>query len=175
MATDTVLTRRIRNNDVTPAPDRPVRTGVGRFIKAGYTVAALFFFVPLMDIFTAALPIAPGIISWRYGAIGAAANYLISMVFGLFVGLVVSAAAEEKGALKFWSVLTIASGVILTVLSLEFLLDFFQLRSVVRPEAVFAFRVGFGKAWLKYVFAATAMLYMGIKGWRTREQPVILV
>lgn len=175
MATETVLTRRIRSNNVTPAPDRPVRTGVGRFIKAGYAVGALFFFVPMFDIFTAALPIAPGIISWRYGAIGAAANYLISMVFGLFVCVVVAAAAEEKGALKFWSVLTIASGVFLAVLSMEFALDFLQLRSVVRPEAVFAFRVGFGKAWLKYLLSAAALLYMGIKGWRTREQPVILV
>jgi hypothetical protein len=175
VATDTVLTRRNRHHDVTPAPDRPVRTGVGRFIKAGYCVAALFFFVPLMDIFTAALPIAPGIISWRYGTIGAAANYLLSMVFGLFLGLVIAAAAEEKGPLKAWSLLTIASGVVLTLLSLEFALDFFQLRSVVRPEAVFAFRVGFGKAWLKYLLAAVSLLYMGIKGWRTRERPVILV
>jgi hypothetical protein len=129
-----------------------------------------------MDIFTAALPIAPGIISWRYGAIGAAANYLLSIVFGLFLGVVVSTAADEKGALKFWSLLTITTGLTFTVLSLEFLLDFVQLRSVVRPEAVFAFRVGFGKALLKYLFAALATLYIGIKGWRTarEKRPVIL-
>src|SRR5690349_3125180 len=69
-------------------------------VTPAYIVSGLFFFTPLIDIVTNVWPLTPGVVSWRYGAAGASANYLISVVFGMFLACCIAAFAGHGRTLR---------------------------------------------------------------------------
>jgi hypothetical protein len=143
-----------------------------RFAAPLYLVAALFVFTPLLDVFLNVWPWRPGLAEWRYGAVGAAANYLVSMVFG---GLLASLTASACGHRRALRVVAAASWVVAGVLAaliLEFVLDVAQLQARVAEDDRRGFQLGATKAVIKYATSALCLGVIGWAGWKgAREMP----
>jgi hypothetical protein len=147
----------------------PVRSGrelLAHFVVPAYIVSALFLLTPIFDVVTNVWPPAPGTVTWRYGAAGAAANYLISSVFGAFLGCCVAAWAEHRRTLRVFAVLSFLGVLLLVLVAGDFAMDVAQLRPLVPPTDMQAFLIGAVKAEVKYLTAIIAMLVLGLCSWR---------
>ncbi len=143
-----------------------------RFATPFYLVAALFFFTPVLDVFLNVWPWRPGLEEWRYGAVGAAANYLVSMVFGCLLATATAAVCGHRRSLRVLAVADWVVAALLAALTLEFVLDVLQLQTRVPQEDQRGFRLGAVKAVVKYLASIVCLVVVGIAGWRfAREMP----
>ncbi len=147
-------------------------TALRRFSAPLYLVAALFFCTPVLDVFLNVWPWRPGLEEWRYGAVGAAANYLVSMVMGCFLAALTAAACGHRRTLLALSVGAWAVTLVFAALTLEFILDVLQLRVRVPQDDQRGFQLGAIKAVIKYATAGLCLVVIGIVGWKSaREMP----
>ncbi len=143
-----------------------------RFATPLYLVAALFFFTPVLDVFLNVWPWRPALEEWRYGAVGAAANYLVSMVFGCLLASVTAAAWGHRRSLRVLAVAGWLVAALLAALTLEFILDVMQLKARVPQEDQPGFELGAFKAVVKYVASIVCTVVVGVVGWKSaREMP----
>src|SRR5512137_1497932 len=74
-----------------------------------YGVGFLFVALPIIDTLTQVWPVALGSPTWRYGAVGLGSNYLVSLVFGMWLLCFVAAQRLDRRTLLM---LAIVSGVL---------------------------------------------------------------
>lgn len=137
-----------------------------RFSLPLYLTGALFFFTPVVDIVTNVWPINLGAETWRYGAGGVGANYLISMVFGALLGSLTAAHAGHAKTLRILAIGCFVTAAILVVIVGEFSLNVLQLQRVVPDEDMAGFKIGAVKAALKYFTSAATFVVLGMSGWK---------
>jgi len=146
-----------------------VNESLSRLRVAAYAVAAVFIILPLIDVYTNALPFDPGNAQWRYGVAGIASNYLISTLFGSLLGVVAGAAFESRLALRVFAIVSLLGAVFLVLMAIALTLDVVQLQNQVRPEAASLFYIGGTKALIKIVTIAGALLLTGIGAFKARK------
>jgi hypothetical protein len=132
-----------------------------------YLTAALFVGVSLIDIVTLAWPLNPGVVAWRFGTLGAASNYILTTFFGVVLACWSASYFAHLRTLRVLAVLSIVAAVVLAVLLGDFVLSSLQLRNAVPQVEEAAFRIGTGKATVKYLFFSLAFLLTGIFSWRS--------
>lgn len=137
-----------------------------RLVAALYVVAGLFVIHPVADVVTNAWPLAFGSEQWRYGAVGAAANYLISLVFGALLLAVTAAYGGHRRTLRLVAAFSLIAAFALGLMALSFALDVLQLRPAVQDGDMWAFKAGAGKALFKYLTCAFGLIVVGIGSWK---------
>lgn len=130
---------------------------------ASYFVALMFIVLALADILTNAWPWDFGSEQWRFGMVGIASNYLMSIIFGLLLAALTAALAEHRQVLRVVAGLTGAGVVILMLLAFTFSLDTIQVRVLVSDERRQLFKIGAVKTLFKVLasVAAFAMVCVG--------------
>lgn len=132
----------------------------GRLAASFYLVGALFIITPVADGIANSLPIQASLATWRYGAVGAFANYLISPLFGALLLTATASLLGHRRTLRTLGVTWILAALLLLALAADFTLDVLQLRAMVPPEQAGVFKVGAGKALAKYLTSiATFILF----------------
>lgn len=144
--------------------------GIRRLLPAAYVVAILFIITPLIDVVTNVWPMEPGNIQWRFGFFGVASNYLVSGLFGVLLLALAAAWAAQRGVMMVAIILAAFGGLLLLGLALLYGLDVLQLRSNVRPEAEFPFKVGAMKSFFKMVTTGLALLMIAVGTWKARKE-----
>jgi hypothetical protein len=134
-----------------------------------YAVALLFVLFPIIDTVAQVWPLGLDSPSWRYGAIGLGANYLISALFGMLGLAIVAALRQHRRVLLGVTLLSGLGALLLLVAALSFVLDAFQVRAGVPrddPRTLWLFNVGAVKAELKYLVGAGLLAWQGLMGWK---------
>ena len=129
---------------------------------ASYVIALLFVLGPIADILTNVWPWQFGNEQWRFGLVGVASNYLVSLIFGLLLWALVAAQCEHRTALRVITAVAAAGTLVLLVISVGFALDTIQLRNFVREEQRPLFKIGAVKTALKVLTSMLAMLLVAI-------------
>jgi hypothetical protein len=135
-----------------------------------YLAAALFIIVSLLDIGTLAWPPDPGTVTWRFGTIGAASNYILTLFFGMALLCWTAAFFGHRRTLRVAGVCAIITALVLSLLVVDFVLSVLQLRGGVPPAERSAFALGTIKATLKYTLFAFALLVTGVQSWRASRR-----
>jgi hypothetical protein len=134
-----------------------------------YAVALLFVVFPLIDTVAQVWPLQLDSPSWRYGAVGLGANYLISALFGMMGLALVAALRQHRRTLLGVTLLNGLGALLLVVGALAFLLDAFQVRAGVPrddPRTRWLFDVGAAKAVFKYLCGAGLLAWLGLMSWK---------
>jgi hypothetical protein len=132
-----------------------------------YAVALLFVVSPVVDVLSQVWPLGLDSPSWRYGAIGLGANYLISALFGMLGLVLVAALRQHRRTLNGLSLLSALGALLLLVGALSFLLDAAQVRAGVprdNPRTLWVFDVGAAKAIFKYLAGAGLLAWLALMG-----------
>jgi len=137
--------------------------GAEALIAPLYLLAFLLVATPLMDFVTSIVPLRPGDIEWRFASVGLLSGFLLTPLLGVALAI---GAAHLGGHLRFQRVLAIVNLVVAAScigLLVFFVLDIFQLKVAVQPEAAEAFKSAALKAVIKHV---SFFLTLGFLGWR---------
>ena len=125
--------------------------------RAGYFLSALLVLTPFVDAVQSTWPPRFGDERWRFGAVGALSGLLLIPLLGLVIALFISAASDHRRVRRFIgtvaSVLAIIDGVLLVL----FILDYFQTRTIVRPQFQHSMSVATTTAAIKHVAAVISL------------------
>lgn len=124
------------------------------FALPGYLVAFLLFANPLFDGLTNIWPPQPGSERWRFGAIGSLSNLLLLPALGLLIALALSIIYDHRIFRRVLGWVCAVSAVLLAAVLVIFILDFFQIRALVRPQVKSVMTIA--------STAACAKLFLGI-------------
>jgi len=134
-----------------------------------YAVAMLFVLFPIIDTIAQVWPLGLDSPSWRYGAVGLGANYLISALFGMLGLALVAALRQHRRTLQGLTLLSGLGALLLLVAALAFVLDALQVRAGVPrndPRTLWLFDVGAAKAVFKYLAGTGLLAWLGLAGWK---------
>jgi hypothetical protein len=136
-----------------------------------YLVAAVLVLFPVVDTSLGLLPLAPGEVSWRFGAIGLFSRALMTPLLGLLIACAVALSLNHLAILRILSI--VSAGLVVAILGTLalFLLDALQMRAQVRPDAALSFDIATGVALGKYAVAAAVTSAVAVTGWRASASP----
>jgi len=137
-----------------------------------YFVAFLLVATPVMDFVTSIIPLRTSDIEWRFASVGLLSGFLLTPLLGLALAIGVAHIAMHRRFQRVLAVLNLTVTAFFVVLSLFFLLDIFQLRSAVEPEAAEAFASAASKAVIKHASFIVALGMLGWGGFRVSRWPV---
>ena len=103
-------------------------------VWAGYMVAIALCVIPMTDFIISVQPLTPTSVTWRFGALGTLSGSLMSPFMGLFLGILVAAAAGHRLWLKVLGWTTWVATAALLAFALLFILDALQARAATREE-----------------------------------------
>jgi hypothetical protein len=133
-----------------------------------YLIALFLVVVPTVDLAMNFLPAAFGEVGWRYGAVGMLSGFVLTPLLGFTLATVVAHTLEQRMAMSIVAVLNLLVALILISLTIMFVLDVLQLRSVQTPQQVHLFDLGAAKAIGKNLGTAVVLLLLGVGGFRSR-------
>lgn len=117
---------------------------------AGYFVAAVLVFLPLLDILMSVQPMSMGDMTWRFATIGVLAGAVMTVILGMFLALAVAVHLEQRRMVKLTGMLSVLGVVAFLGFMAMFLLDAMGMRALVNPEAQAAFGVASVAALFKH-------------------------
>ncbi len=132
-------------------------------------VGLLFVLFPLVDVVVQAWPVQAGSATWRYGAVGIGANYLVSVVFGIWLLCFAAARRMRRRTLTVLAILAALMVVADVVAIAGFILDGLQIRPSVPTDparARWMFDAGMEKALFKYVAGGLVLLWIALSSRR---------
>ena len=146
-----------------------------RLLVASYLTAFLFVLAPVVDILANVWPWDFGNEQWRFGLAGVTSNYLISLIFGLLMAAWIAGLREHRGMLFAVAGVSALVLLLLGVLTLLFVLDTIQVRTVVREEQLQLFKIGAVKTLFKVLASEAALLVLAVAAFKAAagiEKPV---
>jgi hypothetical protein len=132
----------------------------------GYLIAASLIFIPLLDTMISALPLRPGAVDWRFGAIGLFSRATMTPLLGLFIVLLLATYFEQHRVIRVASILCGVLALVIVASVILFGLDALQMRRQVRPEAKRTFDVASALALFKYLWTWIVLVLIAIVGWK---------
>lgn len=124
-------------------------------------VAGLLMVIPFAETIVAVLPLRAGEVSWRFGAMGLFSRALMTPALGLTLFLLVALMYQQRALVRGVMVLSLLAALLLIAAIPIFLLDFMQMRSQVRAEALATFDVATAFALAKIVaFAVVSISFV---------------
>ncbi len=136
--------------------------GEGRLERATtliYTLAFLFLLLPAVDLVLNTWPMQPGIVSWRYAAVGLASGFTLTPFLGLLIALLTALYFGHRRVQIAVGVIAAVVGLVTVVASMAFVLDVLQVRRSVAPEGRWTFDAGAGRAFFKHV---AGLIFLGM-------------
>jgi chromate transport protein ChrA len=131
-----------------------------------YLVAILLVATPIMDFATSIIPLRPSDIEWRFASVGLLSGFLLTPLLGIALAMGVAQLAEHQRFQRVLAIVNLVATVLFAALLLFFLLDIFQLKSAVQPEAADAFGSAATKAVIKHCSFIVALGVLGWSGFR---------
>ena len=122
-----------------------------------YLTACILVLLPFLETLLTLWPFNPGLVQWRYGAVGIGSRALMTPALGLLMILIMAAWTENRSLLRWYSIFSLVGAVVLVLLIPLFALDVVQMRSNARPEALATFDVSAGVAFIRLLAVAGVM------------------
>lgn len=132
--------------------------------RAGYLIAALLVIIPLFDATASVWPPHLGDERWRFGAVGALSNLTLVPMLGLLVALFIATVFDHRRVRRFIGMICAIFGVVLFAMSVLFILDFFQTRTLVNPRFQHAMGIATATAVGKHVVSIIALALLSRAG-----------
>jgi MFS family permease len=142
----------------------------------GYALGVFLLLMPLIDTLVSAWPPRPGVIGWRFGAVGLYSNAFLTPLVGVILLLVLAKAMEHRKVIRLLSILTAIAAVFVLGALAVFILDALQMRAAVRAEAKTTFDRASALAMVKYLVTAVILALFSVKSWqasRRTRTPVV--
>ncbi len=132
--------------------------------RAGYLLALLLVVVPLFDAGTSMWPLRLSDERWRFGAIGSLSNITLVPLLGLLLALSFAVFLDHRRTRRFlgWICGLMALG--LAIMAVLFILDYFQARTIVRPQAQSVVTIATTVALVKDVFTILILVLLARAG-----------
>lgn len=146
--------------------------GPEALIAPFYFVAFLLMVTPTMDFVTSILPLRWDSIEWRFATVGLLSGFLLTPLLGVVIAMAV---AHLAGHLRFQRIMAIVNATLTAsfiALFVLFMLDVFQLKSIVQAEALEAFNSAATKAAVKHVAFILALGWLSYGGFRVSRWTV---
>lgn len=121
--------------------------------RVGYLLAFLLVALPLFDAVTSVWPLHLGDERWRFGAIGTLSNITLVPLLGLFLAITIATLADHRRIRRVVGWLSAIFALAIAAFAVLFLLDFFQTRTLVRPQFQGAMGAATTIALMKHLFA----------------------
>ncbi len=131
-----------------------------------YCVAALLIVTPLGDFLTGVWPWRVGAVDWRFASSGLLSGFLLTPLLGALIAISVAAASGHERMLRVFGITTLSMSAVCFLVLLLFILDAVQMSSVVPAQQKRPFYDASIKAFLKYVLASAASLWLGRRAYR---------
>lgn len=132
-----------------------------------YVVSAMLVLLPFAEFFVSIWPLQPGVVRWRFGAVGLFSGALLVPILGVLLAYAVAVLLEHRVMQRIISVLSGLVALVLVAAAAGFVLDMLQMRGQVRPEAHRAFDVASVLGLIKMLMATVALVCLSIGGWRS--------
>lgn len=147
-----------------------LRERVSGVLPALYAVALLILLLPSLELLAAIMPMEPGSVRWRFGAVGFAFQTFTTLLLGLALAAFVALALGHRGAARAVALVAAFLGAAVLLATAFVTLDFLQLRGDVVEGA----RTQFDRAGWKMVaqglLAGPTLLALALGTWRgTRD------
>lgn len=143
---------------------------------SGWAVAGLFLtavvvgLFPVVDLVLQVWPMRPGELTWRYGAVGLAAGYLPSPVFGVAVLVAVAYWREQTLTLRLAGFLALGAAVIILPMMLLFAVDLLEVQTLRPVEQQRPALIAGAVQEIKYLLASVTLGALGIGALRTGKE-----
>ena len=141
------------------------------WLPSVYLLALLLVAVPIIETVAGGWPPRPGEVSWRFGTLGIFASFLGTLFLGIFIGAVTAHLLGHRPVVRALGIVSVALATILAVALAGFILDYIQLRRMVRPELTGKFDVESLKASTTALTAIAAGYLLGSGGLRSSRPP----
>jgi uncharacterized membrane protein len=132
--------------------------------RAGYLLAALLVIIPLFDATMQVWPLRLSDERWRFGAIGSLSNLLLVPMLGLLLAIAVATLSDGRRVKRVVGALCGTLALILAVLSVLFILDYFQVRTIVTPKFQHATAVASTTAIVKNLLSIITLVLLSRAG-----------
>lgn len=132
--------------------------------RAAYLLGTLLILLPLFDTTMSVWPLRLGDERWRFGAVGTLSFVLLSPLLGLSIVMAVAVLLDHRRVQRFVGYFCIAAAIVLAVLDVLFILDFFQARATVRPQFQTAILIQASTAFIKHVAGIAVLVLLGRAG-----------
>jgi hypothetical protein len=139
--------------------------------RAGYLLAFILVITPFLDTMPQLMPLRLGDERWRFGAIGQISNLLLVPLLGLFLAIAVAALTDSRRVKRVIGAVCGTLAFLLAVMSVLFILDYFQVRTVVTPRFQHATKVASTTVMIKNVFSIVALALFSRAGFAGRGSP----
>ena len=140
---------------------RKSETDVRWLAPVAYLLALYLVITPLLEALTLVLPVRPGEVGWRFGAMGIAFNTLVTPLLGLFLAMLAAAVLGNRRMLRGLSVASYTATVVLALGLVLFVLDYLQSRAGVVAERQNAVDI---VSWKAVFLGALGMIVAGRLG-----------
>src|SRR5262245_53645371 len=139
-----------------------------------YIAAFMLFAIPVVEVgaqlgFTGD----PTSLEWRTGTVGLLSSALLTPAFGLLLAVVTAYVFEQTKTHRALSALSGLLSVTLMAVTARFVLDAFQLRATVNPQARYSFTLAMVKALVNFSIVSVALLVVSIGGLRAGRKPKV--
>ena len=137
---------------------------------AGYTLALVLVFMPILETFAALWPPQPGNTGWRFGATGVFFTFLSMAPLGLLVAIAIASIQRHRIALRALATFSILLAVVIAVLFGSFSLDFIQVRPMIQPRVKGGFDAAAAKATVTAILSLVACMILALAGFRDSRE-----
>lgn len=132
-----------------------------------YVVAAMLVLLPLAELFVSIWPLQPGVVRWRFGAVGLLSGALLVPILGIVLAYALAVLLEHRMMQRIIALLSGLVAVALVAAAAGFVLDALQMRVEVRPQAHRSFDMASVLGLGKMLLAMVALVSLGVAGWRS--------
>jgi chromate transport protein ChrA len=132
--------------------------------RAAYFLGILLVAIPIIDLVLNIWPLRISDARWRFGAVGTLSGVLVVPLLGLLIILAFAVWQDHRRVQRITGAICIAFAVLLAILDVLFILDFFQTRTMVVPRAQHAVTMAASVAFIKNLLTIGVLILMGRGG-----------
>jgi len=130
----------------------------------GYLLALMLILFPLGDGFTTIWPFQFAEERWRFGAVGSLGNLTMLPILGVFLAMAIAVALDHRRTRRVLGWISGIIAILLAATIIIFVLDYFQMRSQVRPQFRRVMDVASAGSLIKQLFSVMAMTLLAKAG-----------
>ena len=141
--------------------------------RAGYLLAALLVITPLFDGTMQVWPLRLSDERWRFGSVGSLSNLLLVPLLGLLMAIAIATFTDGRRVKRVVGAICAVLAVVLAALSVLFILDYFQVRTIVVPRMQHATAIATTTAVVKNILSIIALALLSRAGFAGPKAVVV--
>jgi len=132
--------------------------------RSGYLLGAILVILPVFDLMTQVLPLRPGDEKWRFGVVGQLSSVMLVPLLGLLLIITIATVADSRRIKRIVGSICGIIGLFLAIITIGFILDYFQVRTLVNPKAQHVVGVATATATAKNVLSVIVLALLSRAG-----------